>query len=1229
MLQRFQSRRQVSRKLNRQILRGSLYACEALEKRVLLSLVVPVLHSLPGAAKTLYLDFTGNPAFEWNGQKAHGPGSVNAPIPAFSMDADVNNFSALELTTIQNIWAIAAEKFSPFNLDVTTEDPGNRTQGTTLLDIIGGSNSDWSGTGSGVSVLGSFNNPNLSGSLAVFAWSGDLPWSTNIPFATSFLGGYVIPHEAGHSFSLAHQRSGTNPITEYYGGDSTRSPIMGGSGNVTGNNPAIRGIWWRTNMDGLQNSPDPVQDDLSILTSPGNGFGYRPFDHYYSNPFSITTLTPDSNGQLSTGTGVIARTTDVAPFQFQAIGPTGSFTINASVNGGMLKPFLNLVDASTMSNVSSTTVESATSANLTTNSLSPGHYYYIEARSAGNYGDIGQYTITGVLQNFAYLSGSTIHIIGFGDNANNITISRNSSTYTVTDSIFGGTATQTFAASLVGDINVALGGGDDTLNFGAGAFTSMVTATIAMGGGNNALIVDDSANTAVTSYELFSNQIDRQGFSFLGLAQFDSSVKSVKLYTGGQLGDVVSVYSTTVPTTIQNQNDTTINIGNFSRTVGIQGALTIINPIGGTSVNINDSADPTGKNVIFSDHGIFGLCANINWTTADVNGVTVSGGQGGNSFTVTGTDPVVGGAQNILYAGTSSDYVDIEQTTRPLTVNTQTGADTVYVGAAGNLDSIQGALLTVNGNSSSTLTLQDYLNPYYIVPTVDTFTNTTFTRDGVSLVVVNLVGVQFVQHIATIVNSGFGNVVLNTGALINTVNVESDASPITVNTQSGGNIYVALSQNAENLDNVPALVTVHGNGTDAVLVEDQNNASLVVTQNFLTATSLTRIGATYIFPQGIPIFVVHPASVSYSGVGSVTFDAGTLTNTYYVHGTTPTTAYVINGGAGSDLLDLGQGNLTNVVSATIFNGGGITFNPGGGADELLLDDSNSSAPLSYLINPGTLDIVNHLHVAFGNGLALVLNAGTGADTETISGTGFGVPLTINESSGNATGLITGSNVNSPIAIHAGGGTDNFTVGATGGTLILFSALVTVTGQTGNASLTVNDRADKNFSVSSTKVVEKFGNFDGYAVDYAHLANLTVNVGAGGSGNTMTVSSTAPGTALFVNEAAGNNSVIIGNAANTQAILGDVTIGNVLGQTALLVDDSADTNGRTVTLTKSAITGLAPAIIHYIENGSTTTGIRPLTLKTGVAVFFGKPRYDGFGGTFFRRLIWTRKSSSGS
>src|SRR5262245_24321966 len=89
------------------------FGLEELEDRRLLTLVPPALHSLPGAPATLYLDFVGSPAFTWNGTIAHGPGSNSAPIPAFHIDGNGTTFSSTELTTIQSIWTIAAEKFSP------------------------------------------------------------------------------------------------------------------------------------------------------------------------------------------------------------------------------------------------------------------------------------------------------------------------------------------------------------------------------------------------------------------------------------------------------------------------------------------------------------------------------------------------------------------------------------------------------------------------------------------------------------------------------------------------------------------------------------------------------------------------------------------------------------------------------------------------------------------------------------------------------------------------------------------------------------------------------------------------------------------------------------------------------------------------------------------------------------------------------------------------------------
>ena len=44
-------------------------------------------------------------------------------MPAYSKDGDPA-FSAAELDAVQEVWARVAEDYAPFNIDVTTEDPG-------------------------------------------------------------------------------------------------------------------------------------------------------------------------------------------------------------------------------------------------------------------------------------------------------------------------------------------------------------------------------------------------------------------------------------------------------------------------------------------------------------------------------------------------------------------------------------------------------------------------------------------------------------------------------------------------------------------------------------------------------------------------------------------------------------------------------------------------------------------------------------------------------------------------------------------------------------------------------------------------------------------------------------------------------------------------------------------------------------------------------------------------
>ena len=93
------------------------------------------LHSDPGATKVIYLDFDGQNIRNtpWN---TNGFGNLlNLP---FDTDGNLAAFSDDELTTIQSIWERVSEDFRPFDVDVTTQDPG-----VEALKNTGGADNQW------------------------------------------------------------------------------------------------------------------------------------------------------------------------------------------------------------------------------------------------------------------------------------------------------------------------------------------------------------------------------------------------------------------------------------------------------------------------------------------------------------------------------------------------------------------------------------------------------------------------------------------------------------------------------------------------------------------------------------------------------------------------------------------------------------------------------------------------------------------------------------------------------------------------------------------------------------------------------------------------------------------------------------------------------------------------------------------------------------------------------
>jgi hypothetical protein len=327
---------------------------------------LPLLHSNAGAPAKLFLDFDGAPATSWSGR------SVPA-TPAFDQDGDPTTFSDAELAAIRQIVARVAEKYSPFNLDVTTEDPGQYLDRKALRVVIGG-NGAWFGNAGGVAYVGGFYNSSSN-----TAWV----FSSNLGNGNAKYVAEAAAHEAGHAFGLEHQSSYNSSGTrtaEYYAGNAQRAPIMGNSYD------AARGLWW----NGTSTSAKKIQDDLAILAGSNNGFGLRADD--YAD--SLDQATPVNRSGLSfTMGGIITSTEDADVFSFST--GAGNVTITAAV--ATAGPMLDLKLA--VYRPEGTLLGLADTASLGESlslNLAAGTYLIVVA-SHGSYGDIGQYTLSGTV----------------------------------------------------------------------------------------------------------------------------------------------------------------------------------------------------------------------------------------------------------------------------------------------------------------------------------------------------------------------------------------------------------------------------------------------------------------------------------------------------------------------------------------------------------------------------------------------------------------------------------------------------------------------------------------------------------------------------------------------------------------------------------------------------------------------------------------------------------------
>ena len=328
---------------------------------------LPVLNSNASASVSLYLDFNGNFESTWGSWS-------NVTTPVFDRDGDATTYSDAELAEITEIWQRISEDYAPFDVNVTTVDPGDFSAGSAMRIAFGGTWSDWYGSSAGgVAYVNTFTSTTVS---TVYVFTDVL--------GTAKYSAEAGSHESGHGFGLRHQStySGTTKTAEYNPGSGDWAPIMGVS--------YYKAL--TTWHNGTSTSSSTFQDDMTVISRAANGFGYRTDDHGDSIGAATTLSVAGLN---VSGSGIITQSTDRDYFSFSTGGGAISLSVDVASIGNNLDVMIELRDSLGNLVVSA---DPGASYNATIATTVASGDYYLVVTSNGSYGRVGNYTVTGTVQ---------------------------------------------------------------------------------------------------------------------------------------------------------------------------------------------------------------------------------------------------------------------------------------------------------------------------------------------------------------------------------------------------------------------------------------------------------------------------------------------------------------------------------------------------------------------------------------------------------------------------------------------------------------------------------------------------------------------------------------------------------------------------------------------------------------------------------------------------------------
>jgi uncharacterized repeat protein (TIGR01451 family) len=328
--------------------------------------------------------------------------------------------------------------------------------------------------------------------------------------------------------------------------------------------------------------------------------------------------------------------------------------------------------------------------------------------------------------------------------------------------------------------------------------------------------------------------------------------------------------------------------------------------------------------------------------------------------------------------------------------------------------------------------------------------------------------------------------------------------------------------------------------------------------------------------------------------GVTTLNTGAAHDVVTVHATNAEGPLFINGQAGDDDVDIGNvGSVQGIL-------GEVTIANAAGASDVHVNDSADPTSRAATISDSAITGLAPAAIRYAATVReIVVDGGSGGNTFTIPSTIGGASLTVNSGSGADTVHILTTSAGGPLTVNGQAGADTVTVGDAGSVQSIL-ANVAITNAGGSTALTVDDAMDasgRTATLTATQITGLAPAAIGWQPTIGALvingsqdvntflvsstiagASTVLNCGPGG--DAIAVESTAAGSSLAIHGQGGQDSVVIGQAGSVQAILGAVSIENPLGQISVVLDDSADTAARVVTIADSSVTGLAPQTVSY-------------------------------------------------